>query len=122
MAAELGREVLIAFLVGGGFCVLGQLLFDLAKLTPAHTMSVLVMLGAVLGGLGIYPKIAEFAGIGATLPIVSFGNVLVKGALEGAAEHGFWGIWTGMLQYVSGGVAMTVFMAFAISLLFRPKS
>lgn len=119
---ELGQQILIAFLVGGTICVLGQLLMDLAKLTPAHTMSVLVILGALLGALGIYPKLAEFAGLGATLPIVSFGNTLVKGALEGAGQNGFWGIWAGMLQHVSAGIAITVFMAFAVSVVFRPKS
>lgn len=116
------KEVFWAFVIGGGLCVIGQLLFDVAKLTPAHTMSILVVAGAILGGLGIYPKIAELAGMGGTLPIISFGNTLVKGAMAGAAKDGFWGIWLGMLKDVSAGVSITVFMAVAVAAVFRPKS
>lgn len=111
-----------AILVGGGLCLLGQLLFDLANLTPAHTMSILVTLGAVTGGLGWYEKLAEWAGFGARLPISSFGNTLVKGAMEGAAQDGFWGILTGMLEPVSAGVAAAVAFGFCVALVFRPKA
>ena len=69
-----------AFVVGGLICVVGQLLFDVAKLTPAHTLSLLVVIGAVLDGVGLYEPFADFAGAGATVPILSFGNSLVHGA------------------------------------------
>ena len=119
---ELLREIALAFLVGGTICVIGQMMMDIGKLTPAHMLSTLVVIGALLGALGIYPQIVEFAGMGATLPIVSFGNTLVKGALEGAAQSGFWGLWSSLLVYVSAGIALTVFMGFAMTLVFRPKA
>lgn len=122
MMVELFREIVLAFLVGGAICVIGQLMMDIGKLTPAHTLSTLVVIGALLGALGIYPQIVEFAGAGATLPIISFGNTLVKGALEGAAQSGFWGLWSSLLTYVSAGIALTVFMGFVMATVFRPKS
>lgn len=111
-----------AFLVGGLICLLGQILFDICNLTPAHTMSILVTLGSVLGVLGLYPKLADFAGFGATLPIVSFGNTLTEGAMEGAKAHGFWGIFAGMLEPVSAGVAAAVVFGFLVALAFKPKA
>ena len=75
-----------AFVVGGLICVVGQLLFDVAKLTPAHTLSLMVVIGAVLDGFGLYEPFVDFAGAGATVPILSFGNSLVHGALQ-EAEH-----------------------------------
>ncbi|MDO4581888.1 MAG: stage V sporulation protein AE [Bacillota bacterium] len=111
-----------ALLIGGGICVIGQLLFDVAKLTPAHTMSVLVTAGSVLGGLGWYQKLVEFSGFGAALPIVSFGNTLVKGASEQLASDGFWGIFSGMLGAASAGVAAAVIFAFIIAVVFKPKA
>jgi stage V sporulation protein AE len=111
-----------AFLIGGFICLLGQILFDLFNFTPAHTMSILVSLGSVLGIIGLYPKLAEFAGFGATLPIVSFGNTLTQGALEGLRAHGFWGIFSGMLGPVSAGVAAAVVFGFLVAVVFKPKA
>ncbi|MBQ6808663.1 MAG: SpoVA/SpoVAEb family sporulation membrane protein [Firmicutes bacterium] len=115
-------QLLKAAVVGGGICLLGQLLFDAANLTTAHTMSILVSAGAILGGLGWYDKLADWAGFGARLPISSFGNTLVQGAMEGAGKNGFWGILTGMLEPVSAGVAAAVAFGFIIALVFRPKA
>jgi stage V sporulation protein AE len=76
----------------------------------------------VLAGFGVYDKIVEWAGAGATLPISNFGNLLVKGAVEGAAKDGFWGIWTGILTHVSAGIAAAIFFAFLMAGFFRAKS
>ena len=122
MPEDLWLQLLKAALIGGLLCFLGQLLFDVMNLTPAHTMSVLVTAGAILGGLGWYEKLADWAGFGARLPISSFGNTLVQGALEGAAQHGFWGIFTGMLAPVSTGVTAAVAFGLIVALLFHPKA
>ncbi|MDO4733161.1 MAG: stage V sporulation protein AE [Bacillota bacterium] len=122
MSADLWLQLLKAALLGGGICLLGQLLFDLAKLTPAHTMSILVSAGALLGGLGLYDKLVAWAGFGAKLPISSFGNTLVQGALEAVEKEGFIGIFSGMLTAVSTGVAGAVIFGFLIALVFRPKA
>ena len=79
---------IIAFIVGGLICVVGQLLFDVAKLTPGHTLSILVVVGSVLDGFGLYEPLIDFAGAGATIPITSFGNSLTHGALAEAEKHG----------------------------------
>jgi len=120
--SELIQEILIAFVIGGAICLLGQLFLDVLKLTPAHTMSAFVVIGSILGIFGFYRPLVDRAGMGAALPIVSFGNLLVEGAVAGAAEKGFWGIWTGILQPVSLGIAAAVFFAFIGALLFKPKS
>ena len=110
-----------AFVVGGLICVVGQLLFDLARLTPAHTMSLLVVTGAVLGGLQWYEPIANFAGAGATIPIVSFGNSLVNGAMQEASQHGLVGVLTGMFEITSSGISAAVVFGFIAALIFKPK-
>ena len=83
MLSELLTHFFRAFLVGGAVCLVGQLLFDAARLTPAHTMSILVCSGSVLGVLGLWPALTDFAGYGAALPIVNFGSMLTEGALRG---------------------------------------
>lgn len=115
-------DILWAFIIGGIICVIGQLLFDIAKLTPGHTLVILVVSGSILGGFGIYPALVDFAGAGATLPISSFGNSLLQGALEGAAKDGFWGLWEGILGKVSSGVSAAIIFAFLTALVFNPKS
>ena len=85
-----------SFLIGGLICVIGQLLFDVAKLTPAHTLCLLVVVGAVLPGFGLYDQLIDFAGAGATIPIMSFGNSLVNGALLQGDRHGLVGVITGL--------------------------
>src|SRR5690625_3656906 len=87
-----------AFVVGGLICVIGQIMFDVFKLTPAHTLTTLVVAGAVLDGFGLYEPLIDFAGAGATVPITSFGNSLVHGAMAEAEEHGLIGVITGILD------------------------
>ncbi len=110
-----------AFLVGGIICVIGQLLFDVAKLTPGHTLSILVVSGAILDGFGLYEPLIDLAGAGATVPITSFGNSLVHGALEEADKHGIIGVITGMFKMTSSGITAAIVFGFIGALLFKPK-
>lgn len=110
-----------AFLVGGFICLIGQFLMDVAKLTPAHTMSALVVLGAILDGLGLYEPLIDFAGAGATVPITSFGNALVHGALSEAKTDGIIGIITGIFEVTSAGISAAIIFGFFAAVLARPK-
>jgi len=110
-----------AFLVGGAICVVGQLMMDVFKLTPAHTMSTLVVAGTILGGLGLYEPLIKFAGAGATVPISSFGNSLLKGALAEADNTGLIGVLTGIFEVTSAGVSAAIIFGFMGALLFRPR-
>lgn len=110
-----------AFVVGGLICVFGQLLFDVVKLTPGHTLSLLVVMGAILDGIGLYEPLADFAGAGATVPITNFGNTLVHGALQEAEKHGLVGVLTGMFEVTSSGISAAIVFAFIGALLFKPK-
>ncbi|MEK0312909.1 stage V sporulation protein AE [Cohnella sp. 56] len=114
-------QFLWAFLVGGAICVVGQLLFDVAKLTPAHTMATLVVAGAVLDGLGLYDPLVDFAGAGATVPITSFGNALVHGALSELQEVGWIGIITGIFEVTSAGISAAIIFSFLAALAVKPK-
>ncbi|MDW7673536.1 MAG: stage V sporulation protein AE [Bacillota bacterium] len=114
-------KFLWAFLVGGFICVIGQLMFDVLKLTPAHTMSTLVVTGAILGGLGLYEPLIKFAGGGATVPITSFGNSLVKGALAEAERNGLVGVITGIFEVTSAGISAAIVFSFLAALIFKPK-
>ncbi len=115
------EKFVLAFVVGGAICVIGQLLMDGLKLTPAHTMVTLVVSGAVLGGFGIYDKLIKFAGAGASVPISNFGNQLVKGALQEAETTGIVGVLTGIFEVTSAGISAAIIFGFLASLLFRPK-
>lgn len=110
-----------AFVVGGLICVIGQLLLDVGKFTPAHTMSILVVSGAILDGFGLYEPLIDFAGAGATVPITSFGNALVHGALAEAEKNGIIGIITGIFEVTSAGISAAIIFGFMASLFFRPK-
>lgn len=110
-----------AFVIGGIICVFGQLLFDVAKLTPGHTLSLLVVIGAIVGGFELYDPLIDFAGAGATIPITSFGNSLVHGALNEAEKHGLVGVLTGMFEVTSSGISAAIIFGFIGALLFRPK-
>jgi stage V sporulation protein AE len=110
-----------AFLVGGSICLLGQFLMDVVRLTPAHTMSALVVAGAILDGLGLYEPLIDFAGAGATVPITSFGNALVHGAMAEAERHGLAGVITGIFEVTSAGISAAIVFGFFASLVFRPK-
>ena len=110
-----------AFVIGGAICVIGQLLMDVAKLTPAHTLSLLVVVGAILSGLGWYGPLIDFAGAGATIPITSFGNSLVNGAMQEAEKHGIIGVLTGMFEVTSSGISAAIIFGFIGALVFKPK-
>lgn len=115
------RDIIVAFAVGGAICVVGQILMDKCRLTPAHTMVTLVVIGAVLGGLGWYEPFVEFAGAGATTPIISFGNSLVKGAIAESEASGLTGLATGMFEMTSSGISAAIVFAFLASLFCKPK-
>ncbi|QQZ08175.1 stage V sporulation protein AE [Heyndrickxia vini] len=110
-----------AFIIGGIICLIGQLLFDVAKLTPGHTLSLMVVIGAILSGLGLYEPLIDFAGAGATIPITSFGNSLVEGAMNEANKHGIVGVLTGMFEVTSSGISAAIIFGFIGALIFKPK-
>ncbi|AST92314.1 stage V sporulation protein AE [Sutcliffiella cohnii] len=114
-------EYVVAFVVGGTICIIGQLLMDLFKLTPAHVMSSFVVAGAVLDVFGLYDRLIDFAGAGATVPITSFGHSLLHGAMEQAEKHGFIGIGIGIFELTSAGISAAILFAFIVALIFQPK-
>lgn len=114
-------EYLKAFLVGGALCLIGQVLIDKTKLTPARILVCYVVLGVILGAVGLYGPLAEFAGAGATVPLTGFGNTLAKGVREAVDADGFLGIFTGGLKATAGGITMAIFAGLLASLLFKAK-
>lgn len=110
-----------AFLVGGFFCLIGQILIDKTKLTPARILVSYVVVGVLLGGLGIYKPLAEFAGAGATVPLTGFGYTLAKGVKEAVTQDGFLGIFTGGLKAAAGGITAAIFAGLVASLIFSTK-
>ena len=101
-------DYLKAFLVGGIICLIGQVLIDKTKLTPARILVSFVVIGVFLGAIGIYKPLAEFAGAGATVPLTGFGYTLAKGVKEAVQEQGFLGIFTGGLKATAGGITAAV--------------
>lgn len=110
-----------AFLIGGAICVIYQLMFDVLKLTPAHTMSTLVVAGAIADAFGIYDPLVKFAGAGATIPITSFGNSLVHGALTELERDGWIGVVTGIFDITSAGISSAIVFSFLAALVVRYK-
>ena len=110
-----------AFLVGGALCVIAQLLIDYTKLTPAKILVTYVVLGVILGGLGIYQPLVDFAGAGASVPLLGFGNTLAKGVREAVQQDGFLGIVTGGLKATAGGITVAIVAGLLASLIFKPK-
>lgn len=110
-----------AFIVGGFICVIGQLLIDYTKLTPARILVLFVCVGVLLGGLGIYPKLVDFAGAGATVPLTGFGNALAKGVREAVRRDGFLGVITGGFQACAAGVTIAMISGLAVALVTKPK-
>ena len=110
-----------AFLVGGALCALGQVLIDKTGLTPARILTAYVVAGVILGGLGVYPPFARWAGAGATIPLLGFGNTLAQGVKKAVAEQGFLGVFTGGLTAAAGGICAAVVFGYLAALLFRPK-
>ena len=113
--------LLRCFIVGGLICVIGQILIDKTKLTPAKILVIFVTTGAILGGLGIYKYLVEFAGCGATVPLTGFGYNLSKGAIEAVKESGLLGAFTGGVKAAAGGIAAAVFFGYLASLISKPK-
>lgn len=110
-----------AFAVGGGLCVLGQLLIDKTRLTPARILVCYVVLGVILSGVGVYEGFAAFAGAGASVPLTGFGHTLAKGVREAVQEQGLLGVLTGGLKAAAGGIAAAVFFGFLAALFCKPK-
>lgn len=110
-----------AFLVGGAICVVGQLLIDKTGLTPARILTGFVVAGVVLGGLGLYGPLADWAGAGATVPLTGFGNLLAKGVRAAVDEQGLLGVLTGGVTAAAGGITAAVFFALVMGLIFSPK-
>lgn len=114
-------SLLKCFIVAGIICVIGQILIDKTKLTPAKILVIFVTTGAILGGLGIYKYLVEFAGCGATVPLTGFGYNLSKGAIEAVKESGLLGAFTGGVKAAAGGIAAAVFFGYLASLISKPK-
>ena len=111
-----------AFLCGGVLCAIGQILIDKTKLTPARILTTYVVAGVALTAVGLYPKLAEWAGAGATVPLTGFGYALARGTARAVAEKGWLGLFTGPLTATAGGVAAAIFFGLCVALLFKPKS
>ncbi len=114
-------EYLKAFLVGGGLCLIGQLLIDKTKLTPARILIAYVVVGVVLGGIGVYRPLVEFAGAGATVPLTGFGYNIAKGVREAVESDGFLGIFLGGLKATAGGITAAIVAGLLASLIFKAK-
>lgn len=114
-------QLLRCFIVGGILCVIGQILIDKTKLTPARILVAYVTIGVILGGLGIYKYLVDFAGSGATVPLTGFGYNLAKGTIEAVKENGLIGVFTGGLKASAGGIAAAVFFGYIASLISKPK-
>ena len=114
-------SLLKCFVVGGLICIIGQILIDKTKLTPARILVIFVTTGAILGGLGIYKYVVDFAGAGATVPLTGFGYNLAKGAIEGVKESGLVGAFTGGVKASAGGIAAAIFFGYIASLISKPK-
>lgn len=115
------QEYLMAFLVGGTICIIGQLLMDLTKLTPAHVLVSFVVIGAILGGLGWYQSIIDLGGAGATVPLLGFGNSLAVGAIEAVDKQGFLGIFSGALGATAPGMMAAIVFGFSMAVIFNPR-
>ncbi len=114
-------DYLKAFVVGGLFCVVGQILIDKTKLTPARILVAYVVAGVVLGAVGVYKPLAEWAGAGATVPLTGFGYSLAKGVQEAVAEKGLLGAITGGGTCPPRGIAAAIFLGVVVAMIFKPK-
>lgn len=110
-----------AFLVGGGLCVIAQILIDRTKLTPARILVIYVVAGVILGGFGLYEPIVSFAGAGATTPLTGFGNLIAKGVRDAVDEKGLLGALTGGLTAAAGGVTAALVFGYLACLVFKGK-
>lgn len=114
--------ILKAFLVGGVLCAIGQILVDKTALTPARILSIYVVAGVVLGAVGLYPKLVEFSGAGATVPLLGFGNLLAEGVRKAVDQYGLLGAFTGGTVAAAGGIAAAIFFSLLAAFIFKPKA
>ncbi|MBE6973978.1 MAG: stage V sporulation protein AE [Ruminococcaceae bacterium] len=114
-------EYLKAFLVGGSICLAAQLLIDKTKLTPARILVSYVVAGVLLGALGVYQPLMDWAGAGASVPLTGFGNTLAKGVREAVDQQGFLGIFTGGLKATAGGITAAMVAGLIAGLIFKDK-
>lgn len=114
-------DYLKAFLVGGAICLLGQILIDKTKWTPARILVSYVVIGVFLGAIGVYEKLVDFAGAGASVPLTGFGYSIAKGVREAIQEDGFLGILTGGLKATSGGITAAIVAGLLASIFFKPR-
>ena len=114
-------EYLKAFLCGGVLCIIGQVLIDRTKLTPAKILVSYVTAGVILSALGLYQPLADWAGAGATVPLTGFGHLLAKGVKKAMAEQGFLGALTGGVTAAAGGITAATFFGFLVALVCKPK-
>ncbi len=114
-------EYLKAFFVGGALCLIAQILIDKTKLTPARILVSYVVIGVILGGIGIYKPFAQWAGAGATVPLLGFGNLLSDGVRKAVEEKGILGIFTGGLMATAGGITAAIVFGLLGGLLFKDK-
>ena len=113
--------LLRSFIIGGLICVIGQILIDKTKLTPARVLVIFVTMGAILGGLGVYKYLVDFAGAGATVPLTGFGNALAKGVIDEISSSGIIGIFTGGVEAAAGGISAAIFFGYLAALISKPK-
>ena len=109
------------FLIGGALCAIAQILIDKTKLTPARILTSYVVAGVILGALGLYGPLADWAGAGATVPLTGFGNVLAEGVKKAVAKDGFLGVFTGGLTAAAAGICAAIFFGIIVALLCKPK-
>ncbi len=110
------------FLIGGALCAIAQILIDKTKLTPARILTSYVVAGVILGALGLYRPLADWAGAGATVPLTGFGNVLAEGVKKAVAKDGFLGVFTGGLTAAAAGICAAIFFGIIVALLCKPKA
>lgn len=115
-------DYLRAFVVGGLICLIGQILIDKTKLTPARILVIFVTSGVILGALGIYEPIVNYGKAGATVPLPGFGYALAKGAIKDVDEFGLLGAFTGGIKATAAGIAAAIFFGYIMALLFNPKT
>ncbi|MGI6701596.1 MAG: stage V sporulation protein AE [Christensenellales bacterium] len=115
-------DYLKVFLTGGIICMLGQLLINFTKMTSARILVTFLLIGVFLEAVNVYQYVVDFGGTGATIPIVGFGRVLVRGAVEGAASKGLMGALTGGISAASAGIASAIIFGFIIAIIFKPKT
>jgi stage V sporulation protein AE len=115
-------EYLKAFIVGGLICVIGQIILDITKLTPAHILVIFLTIGVILGAVGLYEPLVKFGEAGATVPISGFGYTLSKGAIEGAKSRGVIGAFVGGLEAAAGGIAAAILFGYIMAIVSDPKT